>query len=337
MTDKIEILVPPARHKKPKGGSSGRKVALGRRRGTHDLARRRHVKQGINFYDMGQISDGHGGWVDTNFQIPRMPDQTGDILTPQQPLVTDYGDRDTPLFLISTGDWKTKFRKVTKGGLSEKYGIIAEFGAFDDFLDNLTQWSSGGLTVTQSDLNSGLLAASDPPLFFEFFTLLDGQPNVKITGSQLYTDSSVAFTPAPIMDVFFPPRLVFLRGRAKTSTFGDRGDFGELYLTFPRRFIINTTDDYFGGDISSEPATGAGMDTQTNNAIDNWKSLISGREYFYDFASNTWAAGAFPPAGTTGKGIAPQGVPVQDFGLNGNLIAVVKKGSSFYYFWTDGF
>lgn len=303
------------------------------------ILKRRVVASGINFYDMAQVANGSGGWIDTDFQVITTPDQVGDFLAPPPLLESDYAARDAELFTIPTANYLTKFRKISKGSLSTKYGVIAAFGAFSDALDNLTQWKPGGLVVSQTDLNAGLSVGQGTDLkFFEFLTLLDGQANVKITGTDDFAGPAVAFSPIPKMDVFLAPVLGFLRGRAKTSVFGDRGDYGELFLTFPRRFIINTADAYQGGDVSPDPATGQGMDSDTNAAISNWQSVIPGRGFFYDFGAGVWSNGAtFPPAGTIGKGIGYQGQGVQGIELNGALLAVVKKGNSFFYFWTDNY
>lgn len=341
MKTRIEITLKPKADKQKKRKSPPRPLI--RTGSSPDVLSRR--KGGfIRFYDMGQVSNGSGGYLDTNFQITTAPIPSGNAQNAAPLTVTDYDNRDAPLLAAPTGQWMSRFRRIDKGTVSVKYNINAQFGAFDDALDNLSQWTGNGLKVEQADLDTGLLvggAANNP--FFDIVKLLNGETNQKITATPAYADSAVAFTPSPRMDVFFPPVLVFMRGTAINSVLDDLYHFGDLNLTFPRRFIVNTSDDYQGGsgvtDPSGSPPSTDEFDAQTIAAIANWKTVVSGREYYYDSGTLTWSAGPFPPAAPRrgGIGVAERTQYTGTDLLNGVLLAVVKKGSSFYYFWTDGF
>lgn len=302
------------------------------------LHRRKVTPKGINFYDLGQIVAG-AGFDDTDYQVPNTPIfGLGDIAAPD-PTTSDFEGRDAPLLAIPTAQLLNKVRKITKGSLSAKYHVLALFGSYVDELDNLEQWTAGGLVVDQADLNTGLTIAANAAPYFDAVVLKDGEPNQKITTAPEYSAPAAAFSPVPLMDVFLVPKLAYLQGRATTPTFGDVGQYGAIYLTLPRRFGINTADEWNGGDLSPLPPIGAGMDAATLEAINNWKGVVPNRGFFWTYLTNTWTTNAaFPPAGHHTRGISAMGsYSPFTYGPNGALLAIVKKGSTFYYFWTDGF
>lgn len=308
-----------------------------RRRPEDELIRKKK-NQLINFYDMGQIRNG-SGWDDTTFQISSAPVEGPLFLTPQIVTTSDYDNRDIPLLAISTADYLTTFRKITKGTLADKYGTGVNFGVYSDALENLSQWSNKGLKVEQADLNTGLSVLGDK--FFSDFVLLAGT-NIKVTSTPLYSDPSVSFTPSPRMDIFLTPSIGVMGFSARTSTFGNREWFGALALTFPRHFRINSNDPWSGGvsltsDGAPLPSAPGGFDTQCLAAIAAWKALVSGREYHYDYVSHTWGGGAYPPPAPRegGGGYATESESVVP--VNGHLYAVVKQGSNFFYFWGTGY
>lgn len=333
------------------GGGKGQTVRIGNTSGGSDrnpkqgtlkpvrkpntIVGRRKTPQGINLYDMGQMWNGTS-WDDLNFQVLTDPISVPTTLVIPPLTTSDYNNRDATFLSVPTDDWFTTFRKITKGTLSSKYALFGAFTTFFDLLDNLTQWQDGGLILTQAQVDSGLSilegAVYGSSFFFNGYTVLDGQANVKITGTQDYTDPSVAFTPSPKMDIFMPPNLGIPEGQITTTVFGDNYLFGELYLTFPRRFIINTNDDYAGGQFPPIDYT-----AQTIAAIDNWQDHISGRGYYFDASTSLWTLATFPPASPEFGAMGYVGGEALAGPVNGVLLMVVKKGPNFYYFWTDGF
>lgn len=336
---KIDIYI---KRKRPVVRSAAsRKGPIDFQRDPDYLKRRLQAPKGINFWDMGQISDGSGGWIDTSEFFPTDVAGTPGLLALDTSM---FSTRDTPLFAVPTADWPTKFRKITKGGLSTKYMIDASFGAFGDALDNLSQWTAGGLVVSQTDLNSGLFVSSDPSLdyFFDGVRFLDSQSNRKITGTNDYTGPAVAFSPIPLMDVFLPPKFVRLTGRSQLTPgpTANQQAYSYDFLTFPRDFIINASPVYRGGTGVGNEATTI-IDAGINAAISTWKAFIPGRDFSYNNALDTYTpGGTFNPGIGAGYAfitpVGPDGRAV-DNSVNGSLLAVVKKGPSFYYFWTDGF
>lgn len=308
------------------------------------LKRRQRPDRGINFYDLAQLKVG-SSWTDNGYRVTGGVVEVGNQLFPDALVVGDFDNRNGLFFAVPSGQWSTKFRKVVKGPTSERYEIFISAGATSGLLDDLDPdvWTSGGLVLTQSDLDAGLIVAHAPTGYaaghlFETFTLLDGQPNIKITGTPIYSDPAVPFSPIPKMDIFWPAAFGNLRGRAATGTFGDRGDYGEVWLTLPRRFFINSDDPVAGGDAGQDPAPGQGFDATTLAAIAAWLDEVPGRGFFYDFGSTTWTGpgATFPPAGSTGQGIQFQPTTGGSSLINGALIGIVRKENSFYYFWTDG-
>ncbi len=316
-----------------------------------DYLKRRLRPKGINFYDMGQIADGSGGWIDTDFIIevdPINPGPPGENLIPP-PTQSDYDSRDAPLLAIPTDQWLTKFRKITKGALSMRYGLYAQFGTTIGDLDTLSEWTSGGLVVPQAELDevfsagpgSGLAAAA----LVKDISFYPLAPNIKITTTPLYSDPDAVFTPIPKMDVFFMPIIGGLGGFSWTRP-SDYifDDYGFIAMTFPRRFAINTDDEYGGvgnlGVGTSPPVVGGSIPSATAAAISNWKSIIPGRDYHFNLASTTWTPGTgFPGTGTGANvfiGFNGQ-LASSGFQINGELCAVIKKGDTFYYFWTTGY
>lgn len=304
----------------------------------------------INFWDMGQLRDG-SAYNDIFYAANNAPQNAGgDVQSAAAMTVADFNARDAPILAIPRGQWKSKFRKVTKGDLSAKYVIAAACSSFNGLLDSLSQWTSSGLKVDQADLNDGLTIGGNAilarnPFFCEGFTLKDGQPNIKITATDNYSDASVAFSPSRTMDVFFLPRFVFMRGTVINATFGDKWHYGDINLTFPRRFIINSNDLFEDGGAAdpSPPAVTDALSSDFFTALANWRTFVSGREYHYTYPI-AWASepGSFPPAANPSRkgGIGISLLPIEfpDPHLpNGSLLAVVQKDGSFFYFWTDGF
>lgn len=349
---RIEITVKPKADKQKKRKSPPRPLV--RTGGSPDVLSRREGGY-INFYDMAQISNG-SGFDEAFYSANNAPQNAGgDTQSAAAMSVLDFNGRDIPLLAIPTNQWNSKFRKVTKGTLSTKYAIRAAFGASNDVLDALPEWTATGLKLSQSDLNAGVrIGGSDlanigdndvSNKFFYSITLLDGQSNIKITASANYASSSVAFTPSQRMDVFFPPRFVFMRGSVINSTFGDKWHYGDINVTFPRRFGINTTDIFEDGGPAdpSPPAASLSLSSGFLSALTNWRDFVSGREYHYTYPT-AWASepASFPPVanpsikGNIGVSLLPIEFPDPNL-PNGALLAVVKKGNLFYYFWTDGF
>lgn len=302
------------------------------------LPRRKTTTPYINFYDMGQVASG-SAWLDNSTQILTTHVTAGALV----PAVLDsaaFASRDASLFAVPF----SKFRKITKGALSSKYVLDAAFGAYSDVLDNLTQWTEGGLKVEQADLNTGLLIGSDPSLdfFFDPVVLLDGQANRKITATNSYAASAVAFSPIPKMDVYLPPKFVRLFGRSQlvAGSFQDQQNYSSDFLTFSRNsFVINDTKDYQAGSASGNVPTSI-INTVINATINNWKSILPGRDFHFSYPSTWSVGGTFNPgigAGYAFLGPIGSDGRAADNNVNGSLLAVVKKGESFYYFWTDGY
>jgi hypothetical protein len=300
----------------------------------------------INFYDMGQIKD-DDTWQDTDFQVSNTPNfgPSNEIYPePINPTVTEYDARNVSLFAIPTANWTTAFRKITKGALSSKYHISANFGAHSGELDTLPEWTSGGLKVSQADLDSGLSVIDVySPLgyggIFNQVTLL-ASDSVKVTASPSYAAADAGFSPVPKMDVFLPPALVFLKGLGRdNSVFDNQYAYGILWMTLPRFFPLNEAQ-VTGGETITSPGSGLppGNDFTPEfvEALDNWETYVTGRAYYYD-EDTPWEAGSYPPPAIPRQGnlsvFAEQSVTIA---ANGQLLAVVKKGSDFYYFWRTG-
>lgn len=290
----------------------------------------------INFHDMGQVANGVGGWIDTNFRITNNPISDPSTLFAPYPTTSDFANRDSTFL----GDGN-RYRKITKGELSSKYVLAVGFDGGGGQVDTLPEWTGNGLKLTQAQLDAeGLSVGTDLPLkpFFHNALIADSQPNIKITGLPSYGSPSVAFRISPRMDVYLPPVLLLLRGEGTyDGSPGDRETYGQLYTTFPRRFGINTTDFYSGGSVP----TPSGIDAQTLSAISNWQSIISGRAYHFDNGTMLWSLGSFPGSATdlgiTQIYFTPDGTGSHGINTNGVLMAMVKQGGQSFYFWTDGY
>jgi hypothetical protein len=328
--------------KDPRKGKGS--VPVGKK-GRRFLHRRKKPGKGINFYDLGQLSNGSGGWIENDYRGTTEP--FGDVpdgrLIMPAPAPSEYDGRDAQFLVIPAGDLKTKSRRVTKGTLSGKYRIVAAFGSFGGLLDDLEQWTPEGLDVEQADLTStGLIVTGDGFLpFFSLVFIKDGQANQKITTSPNYAAAAAAFSPVPEMDVFLPPSLGYVIGNSRSIDFGDRAQYGFRYMPFPRRFVINTNDPWRGGNIGLHDGGPPGPDDpDTAPAIENWKAIIPNRGFHFDYISGTFTGPgeAFPIPGWIERAIGfAQYDPTLIGGPNGSLLAIVRKAATFYYFWSDGF
>ncbi len=328
-----------------------------------DYLKRRLRPKGINFYELGQISDGHGGWTYNDVSVPVTPSFAGDqIFQSRDPITADYTTIDSVILAAATGDLKSVFRKFVKGStMSVNWGLQASFGAFGGFIESLPQWTSGGLIVEQSDLDSGLFVETTSFPLTTPFTALD-IPDYKITHTPVFSDPAVAFTPSPLMDIFLAPSLASIRIYFSWVTaLGEIHRDAEYtaFVTMPRPWITDPGNPYYSAFNDSHP------DSYTTSYL-----ILQAVETFPDrttytqhvtFGGSYSATGSFangptltvpptlPPIDPTAGGSTTTGLRFFSYDSlgafavfmdsaifippSGVLVAIVVKNGVSYYFW----
>lgn len=201
----LNIILSP----KPKEGqvsSSVQRVsnALHTRRRPNDELIPRKRRSGINFYDIGTISDGMGGW-DT--------------------LLIDVADANDVRALLhdplsfTREQWYTRYRKITKGTLGDNYELTVVINLTTYPLDNTSpEWTTKGLVITDTDPVTilDLLNHRENTKFWEstvtnayLFNGFDAE-FMTITSTPTYggTPATLSLDPTLPIDVFVVPAVI---------------------------------------------------------------------------------------------------------------------------------
>lgn len=272
-TGKGEPAVRILLSKKPEGSTTAdesddtpapRKGVLhGRRRPNAPLIRKKKGSV-LNFYDMGQVKNEEGDWVDLPYESALDFAPTLDLSLAHIVSVCEadrlFALRD--LLLPDPETWKTKFRKVelddaVKYGLavqdaSNSFHYVAKTGesVLDSGTISSSEWSSAGLKLKTT------FKALRPGAAFEAFAL--DSSFYKITTAPDFTADPASFTPAKVMDVFCVPSVINLSSFKSVTQSDDptRSDNLHLYygayIILSRQFWLDRTDGAFTGSIFAQ-------------------------------------------------------------------------------------
>ncbi len=313
---------------------------------------RRKTGGSINFYDLGQVPNGSGGWKDIewNFAETFGADPPSDGID----AFTDLSDWETLTDLIlavDPSDWKTSYRKLGYED-AEKYGLDLvddDTSTVYPAARNSSRLDLGGNPITDSVWTAqGLkLPAAVSNFHFESYGafLWWGQSNsfgipFKITSSPDYSASSVAFPNlAGNLDVFLVPNVLICGATTDNSGYPLEMLFSG-YRIMSRDFWLSRIYTPSGYPLLSyDPAGSLGSGDVSDLAGD----LQTGARSFEvtgagssDYSETDPAGFPSLSGGSIGLGLDVTGAPFNIVRIDqGVFLGAIFKGGSRYYFWSD--
>jgi hypothetical protein len=328
-----------------------------------DYLKRRLKKAGIiKFYDLGQKSDGHGGWVQNDYSHDLAwdigaggPSGNDGIFSTDPLSIDDLRDfEDSLLGGVDRRDFETTFRRIHKSdGNSFPVGFN---GVFYDSAD----WVEDGLKITQSRLDE--IYASNA-IFVQ--VRRDEDPSVSLAGGgQDYLSQDVQVTVDPhIFGTQYKPTGPYLA--AEPAAFTDpsvrfRPGLNDSYFLMPQ--LTQDLGVSKDGDVTVYLNNFAHMVfrdfSNPNHVMDTdfaspgWAEALAyhnAASYNRSFTITTTHDGPFDRLAITPGGTFPfagggdssevnfnladsQGQGIT-FNYLGQLSLIIKQGEKFYYFW----
>lgn len=235
-------------------GNKDDKGLLPDRRHRHNLYPKK--KQGVNFWDLGQIKIGED-WVDIPYEFDPICSITGGGNTLTTAPYTDYGTLRDMIFAVPSADWKTHFRKLNYEQ-AERYGLdmyrdalgtsgveyaVAREGSRKTYAGNdivASDWTPQGLQIGEiAPVMTLWSAGAFLPLF------LGADPGFsKVTASQMYSADAVGITGLkPNADVFLMPKVSEFFGRSINPSIATQYFVGPFQTLRRQTFLgMNWTD-----------------------------------------------------------------------------------------------
>ena len=340
---KIIITIPRKKKPKPSGGGSLRRGPIRTERKSEYLSRRKTASGLINFYDLGQMSDGSGGWNDTPFTPllpytnPTDPTEGLDALT-----VTNWNALSDVILAIPSAQWTTRFRKLGYED-AERYGLdlydldeeksypVGRNGSRIDLNTSAaitdTTWTEEGLSMPDTanwqtaSFGAFLPMAKDADAF--------GVAAFKITASPEYDADAATFDMKLTAgtDVFLMPAILSHAGTGDDS--GSNAEYFQAgYRTLSREFWLDRDDpatDYplmSFSDVTGDNLTDLIDHLQPD--ADLWLSTDGGTTY-----SQQPDASAYPNY-SGALNVQAGGVSI----VPGTFLGAIRRSGSMYYIWS---
>lgn len=262
--EELVITVPKNSHGRGKGSSRKKKAPISAGREAEYLPRRAQ-KGFINFFDLGQETDGHGGWLDFGFNTPIHKevistydgvDTSGQLYfwSPQ----SSWKAMTDVINAIPRDTWKTHFRKVEYDN-AHRFGIdivdeyldgfgehevdkiypVAKDGTrrYTNFQDRTshivagTKWTPKGLSLKAPDLpyehdhHWGLNSTGGVGFCFSPGTISDGAHGDPLIYNTYYTHTYDKDAPRVTFDILAGPTNIYIVPLLCTHFFYDTSGF----------------------------------------------------------------------------------------------------------------
>ncbi len=327
---------------------------------------RRLVNETIRLFDAGYKKVGDDFLPTTNPIIAPF-DDTFFRATPIRNLTAaDFDAMRSDVLGLGVENFKNgTFKEILRGENSDKYGLLANIGDATLPLDTLTEWTSNGFKLRQDQLDAGVTLFDTKDMFFpdalgNNVKLLDGVSGQKITSTGIYTDAAVPFVPAFEMKVYLLPDLAMTFGDSQyvigtdlpPSTWTSfRAFLNYFWMILPRPWVITPSDPFYNNYTGTIGVVHAGSIPAYEAVIAklaSHNSLPGSRGRTYNLRTFGTAADFFSYTDPADPLITTKhtqqflrcgfdtGLFEDGTARNGVLKAIVEKGDSFYYFWSDG-
>lgn len=340
MKHRIEITI-----KKPANQKAKRRPAprpLIRTGDSPDVLSRRKGRF-VNFYDLGQITNGMGGFIDIPFRV--IPATTSPDPHHLAFTSANWDAFWTYIFTVNIADWETNYKKLSYTE-AERYGLDlfgqisglryqvsrngANLGNDSSNPVSDTKWTPQGLRLPPS-ISNVLFESGGNGAFALWST---DTTFFKITTGNTFGSAEVPFAFNGTANVFLPPRISAV---SMTSDNGVNSDAVIYpYKALQRSFWLNRNYD-----VNPYPlfSVGAGLDLSAadKTALKGHIAADADSVYWDSIGGYGGSPSTFPAypnnrqidINTSGNAITPD-VPY----ATGKLVAVIKQQGTIYYIWS---
>lgn len=312
----------------------------------------------MRFFDLGQIKNEAGDWIDLPFNLPTtFVDPTGTLPIEVLPITADDWQTLQDLFFsVDRADWTTYYRQL-EYETAERYSVDltdgsgaywstgrtgSRFLSFTETLITGDYWKPEGLVIPPEEMPEEFIFTN----YGAFLRIGNLEGFFKITTEPEFSADHVeGFTLSAVSDIFFVPALMTMVGQSISEDFLN-ADAMALKVRSPlkREFWLNREDTTWQYPLLSYRDTGTTLDHANILAlIEHFKPLCRHFDAspFADNVADEVSPSTFPiydsyhqilisSAGISGDLISPigDGNPIP-----GTFIGAVKQNGSFYYFW----
>jgi hypothetical protein len=318
---------------------------------------------GIRVWDMGYVLDGDE-YVTLPYIDPYSADPIGHVTTVAPGWMdfdllssAHYVPIHEAVLAYPTEEWTETFKQIDNTYLTT-YGaapLVSYRGRLYDLGDS-DVWDGDRFLPNQSALNTSFAAQLESRFFSGFGA--GGAFSNRITAEPDFAADEVTFIPSNTMDVFMVPNLMQARLESIHALNLGTGEYTSdgldfLRVIYPREVIHDSDLGIYQYDLE-----GNAFDYTNGDPAEDYEPIYNITEYWrenYAFRALRGESLDFLPDVITeidpalyAPGFpAPPTLPsyptaVSLFGqfitedpLAGNLTAVIKKGSTYYYFWQD--
>jgi hypothetical protein len=332
------------------------------RREAEYLARRRKTDLLINFYDLGQIKNSGGDFIDLDFSIQpaltvtdhRISDIA--VMTNLEALALNE-----KLFEIPVEQWKDNYKKLSYEE-AEKYGIDLYLGSREEFepakyypvarVASRGQIQNEEETVENSKWTSQGLKINKPiQTGFEIYSALGfnsfrtDHELIKITAENDYDGAEATLTLDAAADIFLVPALYLVSVKADETTAPFQTDYLDLsYRPLQREFFLDFVP--FGSTQRTLFASRLADQTESFEAISPAKASDIAEQI-----KDSPNARLHRSTGSADSFVSPASfsflntnrIRFQQYAENllfayvrfapGSLLAVVRKGGACFFIW----
>lgn len=340
------VVITVGRKSSPSAAQGGRKLPkklLSRPKGVNYEVRRRDDALGlIRIFDFGERVDGApdpyymydlGVYLDSDLSPVPFTPGAGD-------LTAGYSSLKAQVLAVPEGELFEKFRHLTKTHpTSTAVGLsFSDDGApVSTTPPNTDRFDSDGLRLKQSEVSAGFEVFGVFP-YFAHESVTGQAASLKFTATPAYSADAVDFSPSKTMDIGLMPTLAYQKGRA---AYDESGSLIVQHLNgFSATAVRNGRAlDYSGGtyqtfymlqDFMLDDPNARAFEPEPSPGPPYWQTLPLGS---YRPASKFPA----PPSTPPGPFDFIDVTQLSDWVLipGGTLIAVIRKGGSFYYVWKN--
>lgn len=310
-----------------------------------DPLKRRIRKKGINFWDLGQIKNEAGSWVDLDWVLSR----TIDMGTPvgngspfwDHITLAEYNTLIDLIFEIDPDLWTSKYRKLSYES-AEKYSLdVVDDVSHFPVARNGSRYNNYSPTIVADSLwtETGLrLPALSGNINFQsyraFVTLIPNHISVKATILPNYSADSVTFDldvtkPA---DVFLVPRITIPTSESYNLPFSI-DDLLFQFQLYQRSFWL--THNFTNGYSAWSYDDGVALRMNDADVLILYNSLLSSVQTHWDSEVGFVSVGTFPLHETPILFMEGLGTTAETVYNAGYFIGAIKQNNVTYYFWVD--
>lgn len=350
--DKLIRIIVPRRSGQSEGGfsvgaSSGKGANKMRR--SDEFLPRRVRSQFVNFWDLGLIDDG-GEIADLTFSRPKNWAPAGafpDIFPPSK---ADYDALAAHVLTPGTAALESSYARVSVERAEHNIIFVSADSQFIAALgdgETAPAWAASGWKAPPEYLNATTLEILSGREMFHNFKLKGA--GARVTTTNDYNGTVVAFTPTATDKFYLVPRLSIVQAQANANDPGENDTLITDYRTSPRLPFTTPGSPIFGFPQSiawseSENTDADYQPTKTLIAFINDPAFnpiaVRVDHMFGYFRYTALDPATFPRSDVFGASPSPRAFSLaggfgnfHDAGHLNILAAIVRQGENFFYVW----